>query len=67
METYTYDGAVLSFNKIIVNNCHLSTYAPSEEKAKSNFQYQCKKKFGLLPSASVSLPGKIKNMSREEY
>ena len=56
---YTYSGQVTSFDKILAENWKATTYAVSEAKAKSNFKYQFKNKFNMLPGTKVDLPGKI--------
>ena len=56
---YTYSGQVTSFDKILANNWKATTYAVSEAKARSNFKYQFKTNFNMLPGTKVDLPGKI--------
>lgn len=56
---YIYEGPVYKFDTVVEDRWHGETYAVSASKAKSNLEYQCKKRLGLLPSMRVSLPGKI--------
>ena len=41
---YEFVGAVYLFNQLIAPNWYGQTYAVSEEKARSNLEYQYKKK-----------------------
>lgn len=59
MKQYAYDGPVMEFGTCITGNWKASTYAVSESKARSNLVYQFKKKNNRVPSAKISLPGKI--------
>ena len=56
---YSYDGPVMEFNTLIDNRWEGETIAPNENKAKSNLAYQYKKQHNKLPSAKISLPGKV--------
>ena len=58
-KTYTYDGPVLEFGKLISTRWSASTYAPSERKARSNLIYQFKQKYGKTVITKIELPGKI--------
>lgn len=60
MNVYVYDGPVLQFNQLIMEHWTGETTAPSEAKAKSNLTYQFKKQYNRLPSAKITLPGKLK-------
>ncbi|GHV42263.1 hypothetical protein FACS189490_10850 [Clostridia bacterium] len=59
MNLYLYEGPVLEFERCIADSWKASTYAISERKAKSNLAYQYKKKNNKIPSAKISLPGKL--------
>lgn len=59
MKRYLYDGPVMEFETCIASHWQASTFAVSKNKAKSNFSYQFKKKNNRIPSAKISLPGKI--------
>lgn len=59
MDVYIYSGPVMKFGKWI-GNWTGETSAVSEKKAKSNLIYQYKTKYGLLPSAKIDLPGKVR-------
>ena len=59
MDLYSYDGPVMSFEKCIANRWKGSTWAVSESKARSNLMYRFKKETGKIPSARITLPGKI--------
>lgn len=56
---YAYKGPVTIFGQCVDNNWYGSTYATSEQKARSNLVYQYKKQTGRAPNTSVALPGKI--------
>lgn len=58
---YSYDGPVLGIgNRVVTQRWHGETYAESESKARSNLAYQYKKRYNLVSSAKVTLPGEIK-------
>lgn len=59
MNVYVYDGPVFQFNQMIAEHWTGETTAPSEAKAKSNLTYQFKKQNNRLPSAKITLPGKL--------
>lgn len=59
MQRYVYEGPVMEFEKPIAYNWKASTYAPSESKARNNLTYRFKKLHNLIPSAKITLPGKI--------
>lgn len=58
-QQYSYEGPVEVFGKCATHMWTAKTFAPSEAKARSNIAYQYKKKFGILPSTPVTLPGKL--------
>ena len=57
---YVYDGPVMVFEQCVANHWKGETFAPSEQKARSNLMYQFKTKNNRVASSKVSLPGKIK-------
>lgn len=59
MTEYAYEGPVKSFDTIVKSCWRVSTFAPSEKKARSNLAYRYKKAHGLAPAASITLPGKL--------
>lgn len=59
MTLYSYDGPVLSFDKIVTNRWHAQTYAVSEAKARTNLAFQFKIETGRVPRSNITLPGKI--------
>lgn len=59
MNQYMYEGPVMEFERLIVNNWKASTYAPSERKARSNLAYRFKKIHNRVPTTRITLPGKI--------
>lgn len=59
MKEFSYKGPVMEFDTCAVEKFEATTYAMSENKARANFAYQYKKKYGLMPYAKVTLPGKI--------
>lgn len=58
-QEYFYCGPVVEFGKCISHKWTARTYAPSVEKARSNFKYQFKKKYNRAPTAKITLPGQI--------
>lgn len=66
MDQYSYDGPVMEFDRIIANRWTSTTFAPSEQKARSNLTYQCKKFFNKVASAKITLPGKVTCLGRKE-
>lgn len=66
MDQYSYDGPVMSFDHCIVERWSGSTYAVSEEKARSNLTYQFKKQYNYEPRTRISLPGKLTRRTRKE-
>lgn len=56
---YAYSGPVMEFDICIASNWKASTYAISEEKARSNLAYRFKKQNNRNPNAKIILPGKI--------
>lgn len=59
MNKYTYDGPVMEFNTCVTDRWFTSTYAVSEEKARSNMSYQYKKYNNRVSNTKIMLPGKI--------
>ena len=60
---YTYDGPVMMFDVCITDKWHGTTYAESENKARSNLVYQFKKSNNRIAGSRISLPGKIRKES----
>jgi hypothetical protein len=52
----------MEFNTCIEHCWKASTFAVSENKAKSNLAYQYKKKNNKLPNTKITLPGKVAAM-----
>lgn len=63
MQQYQYEGPVMIFETCVRAKWVATTAATSEKKAKSNLTYRYKREHGLLPSASIRLPGKIISIS----
>ena len=59
MNKYFYDGPVKEFSMIVNPRWQGSTYAVSEQKARSNLVYQYKITHGKAPSTKITLPGKL--------
>ena len=59
MNIYSYNGPVMIFDVCVANHWEGQTAANSEKKARNNLIYQYKKRNNKLPSAKVTLPGKI--------
>lgn len=56
---YTYEGPVYEFENCINQRWRGSTYAESEEKARSNLSYQYKRQHKRSVSCKLRLPGKL--------
>ena len=56
---YTYAGPVYEFDRLIADQWHGETFAPSEAKARSNLTYQFKKQSNRIAGTRISLPGKL--------
>lgn len=59
MKQYSYDGPVMEFGRCIANRWQATTSATSENKARSNLAYRFKMQNNKIPSAKITLPGKI--------
>lgn len=59
MKQYSYDGPVMEFDRCIANRWQATTSATSEKKALSNLAYRFKKQNNKIPSAKITLPGKL--------
>lgn len=57
---YEYAGPVMIFDCCVTNHWKASTYAISEDKARSNMAYQYKKNARLTANSKVTLPGEVK-------
>ena len=66
MNHYSYDGPVMEFGILVVSRWKASTYAPSENKARSNLTYQFKKNYNRTASTKITLPGKIVMIEEKE-
>ena len=56
---YSYNGPVMEFDRCVASHWKGSTYAPSEQKAKSNLAYRFKQETGKVPRTKITLPGKL--------
>lgn len=63
MNLYSYEGAVMEWERCVQNLWKAETYAPSEAKARINLIYRWKKENGRIPQCKITLPGKIKMIS----
>ena len=61
---YTYDGPAYKCGNYI-EDVKLETFAISKEKAKSNFEYQIKKRLKLIPNTKITID-ENKIIKREE-
>ena len=59
LQRFTYKGPVMKFDTCVATNWTDTTYAVSEAKARSNFAYRYKMMNNLVPSAKITMPGKI--------
>jgi len=59
METkvYSYEGAVLYFDKVYAKNWYGVTTAKSEKQAKRFLNDRCKEEFGFAKNAKISIAG----------
>ena len=62
MKKYRYSGPAMRFNKCIMNKWTGETMAATPERARSNLAYQFKKQNKLIPSANITLPGKLEEV-----
>lgn len=63
MNVYCYTGPVLQHGQVICNRFYGETMAATAEKARSNIAYQFKKKYGLVPNASITMPNKVERLT----
>ncbi len=56
---YQFKGAIYLFDRVVYNNWTGETIAVSEKKALSNLAFRAKKQMGYLPSARLTLNGKL--------
>lgn len=56
---YMYVGPVEEFGRCVAHKWIATTYAPSLSKARNNFIFQFNQARGKIPTAKISLPGKI--------
>lgn len=66
MQKYIYDGPVMEFDTCVSHRWKASTYAPSENKARSNIAYQFKKENLKSPNTMITLPGVLMVVQRKE-
>ena len=59
MNTYSYDGPVMEFGRVITTRWVATTYAVSLSKARSNLTFRFKKEHNKIPSTKITLPGAI--------
>jgi hypothetical protein len=59
MNTYSYDGPVMEFGRVITTRWAATTYAVSLSKARSNLTFRFKKEHNKIPSTKITLPGTI--------
>lgn len=56
---YEYKGAVMEFDKCVDRNWTATTWAASENKARSNLAYRYKQETNRAKGCSITLPGKL--------
>ena len=54
---YTYEGAVIVFDRVVAHNYRAQTTAASPAKARSNIAYQYRKKANIADHIPVRLTG----------
>ena len=59
MNQYMYDGPVMEFETCIASRWRGSTYAVSENKARSNLAYQFKRATNRTPRTKITVPGEL--------
>ena len=65
MKTYSYDGPVMEFGRVIAARWVATTYAVSPSKARSNLTFRFKKEHNKVASAKITLPGTIVEVKAE--
>lgn len=65
MKTYSYDGPVMEFGRVITARWVATTYAVSPSKARSNLTFRFKKEHNKVTSAKITLPGTIVEVKAE--
>ena len=58
MSTFSYNGPVSMFGKVVCNKFSAETMAVSDKKALINIAYQFKKQYGYVPSVAIKLEAK---------
>lgn len=66
MKQYLYDGPVMELDICIRRRWKASTYAVSEDKARSNLTYRYKKENAIFMGKRINLPGKITTVVEEK-
>ena len=66
INTYTYNGPVLEFDRVIADHWNASTRAESEKKARCNLAYQFKMQSGRTPQSNITIPGKLNIIEGDE-
>lgn len=66
INTYSYNGPILEFDRVIADHWNASTRAESEKKARCNLAYQFKMQSGRSPQSKISIPGKINIVEGDE-
>ena len=62
MKKYRYSGPAMWFNKCIKEHWSGETIAVSPAKARNNLTYQFKRENHFVPSANITLPGKLEEV-----
>lgn len=57
--SYTYEGPVMEFDRVIDNRWTAETKAVSEKKAKSNLTHQFKVSHNRSSNTKITLPGNM--------
>ena len=66
MNLYFYNGPLFKFGTVYMPNWKGYTHASSEKKALTNLTHQFKQAYGFMPSAKITLPGKIELIEGKE-
>lgn len=62
-QKYIFDGAIMSFDKVIEPGWSASTFATSLKQARNFLTYRYKKEHNLSPRASIKLSGRLEAVS----
>lgn len=59
MKTYFYNGPVMEFDRVIINQWKGTTEAETDSKARNNLAFRFKQQYKKMPNTKITLPGKM--------